>query len=432
MDEFLNKFDMYFHPLCDLNEKFIENEKILNRTKIKVLTYNVFLRPPPVKNNENDWKDERLADIIKLLDGFDIICFQEMFATFNNRRQELIKYANKSGLFFYSCSPSPSFFSKFLVDGGLLILSRFPIVESEYKPFHYAVLSDSLANKGVLFAKIRIKNSYLLLFNTHLQASYFGSSEYHWTISVKTRLDHLDELVAYIKEVLTEQTENNPDDNFTCLLVGDFNADAHNYETKKKEINLSFVTVDEYKSLLEKLNQISQCTDIIKTALKFSPYTFGYNGERLKHYDRVLTAKEDVGSMQTLDYMFEIKVVKGNESFIMRNTHLDKQNEYKESNLETQNNLEERLINKNNLKDSVLSISESQKQEENHTIMEIVDAVQSKNKLPSFMLRNVSQKLVVDYDSPRVEHFLISGKPYQQLSDHFGLSLDLKLEDILD
>jgi len=239
MDELLNNFDMFFHPLMDLNYKHFTDEKLLPRQHIKILTYNIFLRPPPVKNNENDWKDERLADFIKLLDCYDIICLQEMFGAFNNRKQELIRYANRSGLFFYCDSPSPSFFSKFLVDGGLLILSRFPIVESEFRPFKYCVLSDSLAHKGILYAKIKIGEAYLSIFNVHLQASYFGSTHYHWDISVKTRIDHVDELVNFIKEVTYDrnyflETANMKKQVGKILLMGDFNVDAHNYEKKKK------------------------------------------------------------------------------------------------------------------------------------------------------------------------------------------------------
>jgi endonuclease/exonuclease/phosphatase family metal-dependent hydrolase len=241
MDEFLSHFEMYFHPLMELNQKHILEEKMLPRKTIKVLTYNIFLRPPPVKNNENDWKDERLADFIKLLDCYDVICLQEMFGSFNSRKQELIKYANKSGLFFYVDSPSPSFFSKFLVDGGLLILSRFPIVESEFRPFRYSVLSDSLAHKGVIYAKIRVGDTYLSIFNTHLQASYFGSTQYHWDISIQTRTDHIDELCQFIKEVVYDRNVESDEEKIEknvgkVLLLGDFNVDAHNYEKKKKVI----------------------------------------------------------------------------------------------------------------------------------------------------------------------------------------------------
>lgn len=124
MDEFLNSLDMFFHPALNINKKFLHEEKIIQRDHLKILTYNIFIRPPPVKTNENDWKDERIADFINYLQYYDIICLQELFGSISNRKQELIKYANKNGLFFFVDSPSPSFFSKFLSDGGLLILSR--------------------------------------------------------------------------------------------------------------------------------------------------------------------------------------------------------------------------------------------------------------------------------------------------------------------
>src|SRR3954453_16972123 len=112
MDELLSQFDMYFHPLMELNFKHIQDEKILPRKTIKVLTYNIFLRPPPIKNNENDWKDERLEDFAKVIHNFDIICLQEMFGAFNSRKQSLIRYATKAGFFFYIDTSSPSFLSK--------------------------------------------------------------------------------------------------------------------------------------------------------------------------------------------------------------------------------------------------------------------------------------------------------------------------------
>ena len=37
--------------------------------------------------------------------------------------------------------------------------------------------------------------------------------------------------------------------------------------------------------------------------------------------------------------------------------------------------------------------------------------------------------IFVDFNSAQIENFLISEKPYQQLSDHFGLSIDLKFRD---
>lgn len=122
--------------------------------------------------------------------------------------------------------------------------------------------------------------------------------------------------------------------------------------------------------MLERLSSIGTVYDIFKKNHDFHPYTFGYNGENLKHYDQVLTAKEDYGSFQTLDYMFEIIPFK---------------------------------ITQDDMSNIALPI-----ENQDSSIVE------------------------VDYTSSQIEHFLISNKPYQQLSDHFGLSVCLKSNFILN
>jgi len=145
--------------------------------KIKILTYNIFLRPPPVKNNADDYKNERCKIFLKHIDNFDIICLQEVFGFLNRRQHKLICGSMKRGFFHHSSSPDPSFFSSYIVNGGLLTLSRYPIMYEEFRTFKYGVLSDNLSMKGVLYTKIDISDCWVHLFNTHLQASYVGSSE---------------------------------------------------------------------------------------------------------------------------------------------------------------------------------------------------------------------------------------------------------------
>jgi len=128
-DEEMGNFQqkLYFHPLCDVDEEEINKYSscsLIKRKNIKILTYNIFLRPPPLKNNENDYKDERAKDFERVINDFDIICLQEMFGALNNRKHEIIRAATQSGFFFYIDTASPNFMSKYVVDGGLLILSR--------------------------------------------------------------------------------------------------------------------------------------------------------------------------------------------------------------------------------------------------------------------------------------------------------------------
>ena len=52
--------------------------------------------------------------------------------------------------------PPASLFSMTPLDGGLLTLSRFPIVDSDFLVFKRGVFSDWLSRKGVLYSKIDI------------------------------------------------------------------------------------------------------------------------------------------------------------------------------------------------------------------------------------------------------------------------------------
>jgi hypothetical protein len=114
------------------------------------------MRPPPVKTNASDFKDARLDVFVTKLDDFDIICHQEVFSTMNTRKQRLITYAKKAGLIYHAVNTSPGLFSGYATDGGLVTLSRFPIVESEFEPYDYGVVSDALSYKGVLYTRIVI------------------------------------------------------------------------------------------------------------------------------------------------------------------------------------------------------------------------------------------------------------------------------------
>jgi len=44
--------------------------------QVKLLTLNMFMRPPPVHTNESDYKDARLEDFARLfLQNYDVIAF---------------------------------------------------------------------------------------------------------------------------------------------------------------------------------------------------------------------------------------------------------------------------------------------------------------------------------------------------------------------
>lgn len=60
---------------------------------MRLLTLNTFERPPPIKTNQDDFKEERFEDILKQLDSFDLVCLQEMFQTATFRVENMIQAA---------------------------------------------------------------------------------------------------------------------------------------------------------------------------------------------------------------------------------------------------------------------------------------------------------------------------------------------------
>lgn len=229
----------YLHFNCDDNFKLIS---VLTHTdiqnlihtfldNIKLLTYNLFLRPF-VKNNENDFKYERLHEFSKVLKDYDIICNQECFVGLTTFKQELLSMASKAGFKHYSLSKSPSFWDPYVIDSGLWILSRFPIVETDEITYSLTVKECALGKKGAIYSKIEIwgkliyetkpdslitqvrikailtnfiillSNSckiggYLHLFNTHLQANYYDNFEI-FKACIDCQLHQLVELSEFI------------------------------------------------------------------------------------------------------------------------------------------------------------------------------------------------------------------------------------------
>jgi len=372
------------HPLNPLHGV----ARTTTRNNINILAYNIFLRPPLVKNNESDHKDARLKEFIKLLGKFDIVCLQEMFGFLNKRKHKLIRCAAKAGFLYYADSTSPSFFTSFLVDGGLLVLSRFPIVASEFKPYPYGIFSDSLSQKGALYTKIQIKDEFLHLYSTHMQASYFGSNQKY---PILTRADQFTTLRQFM---LTTLKKNECKEEEMVLIVGDFNVDSRKpYIETNQILNYAGFTeyphlksqdnFNEYEAMLCYLsdNNKDGIEDLLMETYKEHPITYAdsyiADTQEMKPLETVLTHTDDLCSNQSLDYIFRINP----KSLFKR----------KKSDIENQ---------------------------------------------PAQQQKQQMCRLSIPSGNARVEKFFVDGLDFSQLSDHYGsivtLEYDLSKSEILE
>lgn len=125
---------------------------------LKVLSLNVWGLPAPI-GKDLEPRMERIAESIQ---DYDIVALQE---TFDQRTEVLPRlsgfayaYHHKNGgLYSQAC--------------GLMVLSRYPIVETDFMAFPKAVLPDSLASKGVLFVRLKHPQlGFVDVYDTHYQS----------------------------------------------------------------------------------------------------------------------------------------------------------------------------------------------------------------------------------------------------------------------
>ena len=361
-----NSLNIEEKPIYNLNKIQNNTEKVILRETIRLLTYNFFCRPPPVNSNNGDYKDARLNDFLEQLQNFDIICFQELFTTLNNRKHKMIREGEKVGLKYYASPRVPSFFSKYLTDSGLLILSRYKIIENEFYEYFINVSGDAPSNKGILYTKIKINNNYLFLFNTHLQSTYYDESQKKIDCTIQVRAAQTEELINYIYNKLLIIPRNEIK-NGCMIIAGDFNIDAHDNKFAKVKYKMPNYNISEYNLLKLKFSKLGTVIDLMEKKYNDHIYTYGNNEK--EEYDHTLTNKVEINMKQTLDYIWEV------------------------------------------IPDFNLDIYK-----QGYNIFNDNYSLEKNNK---------DNKIKVLYDTFKVQEFLVKNRPYQQLSDHFGVSVDL-------
>lgn len=217
------------------------NSEPTSLTPLKLLTYNVFMRPPGInEKGKDDYKNTRQRLISKtVVPLYDIVCFQELFTSLNTRRTRILKSAKDAGINFRSISPLPPLISVHKINSGLLTISRYNIKKTIFKHFKKCSGIDAVAYKGVLYSQIELPNQILHLFNTHLQATYGPvmsknkKGVYRMKKHFRSRLNQIIELRRAITHILEANSNYRQDldkmedkEGFTdsILVTGDFNS----------------------------------------------------------------------------------------------------------------------------------------------------------------------------------------------------------------
>lgn len=187
---------------------------------LSLLTYNIW-GLYPIAGGRARW---RYKEIGKRLAPFDIIAIQEAWdkktdAVVRNSDFPFISYGRRA---------------HHLVGGsGLITLSRYPILETEFLRYQNCVGFDCLADKGVLRTRILLPDhTQIDVYNTHLNAG------------VHIGLDLSDKVRERQLEQLSKWIESRSQD-LTAIIMGDTNSpeDSVNYDQMKQ----SFQALDLYR-----------------------------------------------------------------------------------------------------------------------------------------------------------------------------------------
>ena len=295
------------------------------RRPVRLLTYNIFCRPPLVRNNEDDYKNERLELFLQEIEQYDIIALQEIFELLNTRPKFLLRAARKKGFKYSLRGTWPSFGRKF-IDPGVLLLSKHPIVQYDHHIFQNATEVDQFAAKQMMYAGISIEGKMVHVFTTHTQATYgnneggapkTGNPLYEWGQKVikggkrdggevmkecdEARVGQLREAREFIDGVLKGGEVLGRND--IAVLMADLNVDALN-------------SPEEYDILVDILSKSSgyHVSNAFFDAHGYHPVTYGdvcpNTGENL---ETTLTAPMDCGMKASLDYLIVFRKEKGGE-----------------------------------------------------------------------------------------------------------------------
>jgi len=217
----------------------------------KVLAYNVWALLPGIVSKD---VSERLNLLQSKLNGYDAIVFSELF---DNSRRETFLNGIKAE---YPYQTSVVDKSGAIEDGGVLIVSRWPIETSSHTTFSECDAEDCLSAKGVKYARINKGGNKYHVFGSHTQA---------WTSAENqaTRLQQFYTMKSFMDSKNIPSSE-------PVIIAGDLNVDSINYQS-------------EYSTMLSVLGAA-------EAPRNGQGYAYSYNGN--------INAWTD-GSPENLDYV---------------------------------------------------------------------------------------------------------------------------------
>ncbi|GAA2645846.1 sphingomyelin phosphodiesterase [Streptomyces lunalinharesii] len=195
--------------------------------RLKVLTYNTFLMS---KNLYPNWGQDHRAQAIAAADFFhgnDVVVLQEAFDNSSSdalKSRAAAEYPHQTPVVGRSRSgwdaTSGAYSAVTPEDGGVTLLSKWPVLRKEQYVYKDACGSDAFSNKGFVYAVLDVDGAKVHVVGTHTQSTDSGCKAGE---AAADRAKQLKELDAFL------DAKNIPA-NEEVMVAGDMNIDFHGTE----------------------------------------------------------------------------------------------------------------------------------------------------------------------------------------------------------
>ena len=233
--------------------------------RLTMMTINLWGLPIKLPRHN---QSKRFGDIPDALNGIDedIVCMQEVFS--KRLRKRLISQIHTSYYMYSDYTCNKGIIGPFVRDchGGLMTISKYPIVEEtfyEFPLYKGMRLEERIGHKGFLLTKIDLGESFVYVINTHLYAGQKDRDAFFRSMQISY-------LVAKVRDL-------NLDESIPLVLLGDLNVehftgllkrfedDSNNYISIVEGLRLSDVicTLDEcLYTINHKLNRYTPDSEL--------------------------------------------------------------------------------------------------------------------------------------------------------------------------
>ncbi|MGG7570473.1 sphingomyelin phosphodiesterase [Streptomyces sirii] len=194
---------------------------------LKVLTYNAFLMS---KNLYPNWGQDHRAQAIADADffqGHDVVVLQEAFDNSSSdalKSRAAAQYPHQTPVVGRSKdgwdATGGAYSATTPEDGGVTLLSKWPVLRKEQYVYKDACGADSLSNKGFVYAVLDVNGTKVHVVGTHTQSTDSGCKAGE---AAADRAKQLKEMDAYL------DAKNIPADE-EVMVAGDLNVDSHSDE----------------------------------------------------------------------------------------------------------------------------------------------------------------------------------------------------------